>query len=967
LIEQQLMSRPDMVDTDDDGLTDAEELARGTNPADPTDPAVSRSMLFSGDDFLTVPTSFRQRITDWTIEAWVYPTNASAAGQTVLRRTVQQIPGGEAMNYVLALEPLGAGTARVSAGYTLTDGTDVRIRGGEVPVNDWTHVAVAYNSLNASLSLYTNGGPAAVSNGLFRAPPINGKGGDTYVRIGENFQGNIDEVRLWNDPRDADEVRDDFLRYLDGDEVGLVHYIRFDDGEANENQIAFSEFHQPRGAQDFAYPEDWNDQWIHALLASGNPLFSTNGALTPPPSLRVVLLPQDAVNRGAQWSLNNGAWRDGGETIRNLDRFDLTHTIQYRSIPGYTAPTNETVTVSNGVTTVLTRTYLENGTLTVTVEPPEAIEAAFAIFKTRFLWNIGTFAQGEYEEREDQIWYLSGTTLTNVPIGGYTVRFAEIIGWNTPASIPVDVTEGLDAYVNGEYSAIEGQIQVTLEPRNAREEGARWRVDGGPWQESGTASGPLDYGEHTVEFLDLASWSEPGPQVIRIKENGVQNLSYTLQEVTGLYVQILPPAAEDAGARWGLVGGAITNRSGVLSLPEGAYAIRFTDLAGWISPEDANVAVTNGFMTRLTRYYYQVEELGAYGTNAPGALFHPRGMEFHSDRVLYIADTDNHRIQRYDALNGVWLTPWGGPGVGAGEFDQPVDVDLDAAGNLYVADLGNNRVQRRSPAGAWTVWGGTDPGTDPGEFWGPFGVAVDAADNLYVAEHYNRRIQRRTPAGAWSEILSNGVADSQVRRPRSLVAEAGGTLLITDFRETTPENALIRRVDSTGGLLATLLESPDGAGGIRKVGNLALEGGDALYAADMYGDVVRRLDFGTGEWSTLVDAGILDGPEGLAWDGLGNLYIADTGNHRVLKLLVAAGYVAQPAPLLAPLAGGGVSLGWPSQENVYYDIEYTEDLMNATGWQPLPGCQSLQATNGWIQCIDTNANFGQRFYRIQAY
>ena len=76
-----------------------------------------------------------------------------------------------------------------------------------------------------------------------------------------------------------------------------------------------------------------------------------------------------------------------------------------------------------------------------------------------------------------------------------------------------------------------------------------------------------------------------------------------------------------------------------------------------------------------------------------------------------------------------------------GEFNGPWDVAVDLAGNLYVADTDNHRVQKVSPAGELLAqWGSY--GSDPGQFRGPMGVAVDAQGNVYVAVWGNHRIQR---------------------------------------------------------------------------------------------------------------------------------------------------------------------------------------------------------------------------------
>jgi hypothetical protein len=73
-------------------------------------------MAFGGaaGDFLEIPTLFSQRLTDWSLEAWVYPFNAADGVGTILRRTVQKIGAAEyAVNYQIGLESDGAGGLRL--------------------------------------------------------------------------------------------------------------------------------------------------------------------------------------------------------------------------------------------------------------------------------------------------------------------------------------------------------------------------------------------------------------------------------------------------------------------------------------------------------------------------------------------------------------------------------------------------------------------------------------------------------------------------------------------------------------------------------------------------------------------------------------------------------------------------------------------------------------------------------------
>ena len=76
----------------------------------------------------------------------------------------------------------------------------------------------------------------------------------------------------------------------------------------------------------------------------------------------------------------------------------------------------------------------------------------------------------------------------------------------------------------------------------------------------------------------------------------------------------------------------------------------------------------------------------------------------------------------------------------------PYGVAVDSSGNVYVADSANNRIQKFNSSGYFiTKWGSL--GSGDGQFFSPGGVAVDSSGNVYVADSMNARIQKFDIAG----------------------------------------------------------------------------------------------------------------------------------------------------------------------------------------------------------------------------
>ncbi|MFC1663427.1 SMP-30/gluconolactonase/LRE family protein [Patescibacteria group bacterium] len=150
-----------------------------------------------------------------------------------------------------------------------------------------------------------------------------------------------------------------------------------------------------------------------------------------------------------------------------------------------------------------------------------------------------------------------------------------------------------------------------------------------------------------------------------------------------------------------------------------------------------------------------------------------------------------------------YLFSWGIQGSGDGQFDSPLDIDIDHLGNAYVADYGNHRVQKFSSTGEHLVsWGAF--GAGDGEFQYTYAVSADVFGNVYVVDAWNDRVQKFTSNGThlltWG---STGTGPGEFDKPRAVATDDSGYVYIADFY-----NERIQKFDSAGVYILTFSTTP---------------------------------------------------------------------------------------------------------------------------------------------------------------
>ena len=134
---------------------------------------------------------------------------------------------------------------------------------------------------------------------------------------------------------------------------------------------------------------------------------------------------------------------------------------------------------------------------------------------------------------------------------------------------------------------------------------------------------------------------------------------------------------------------------------------------------------------------------GGTSVRPMGNFNNPTGIACDGKGDVYVCDTSNHRVQKFDGKLGQYLMKIGGRGNGEGQFNAPWAVAVDRVrGYLYVVDSANFRVQKFDEDGEFVMqWGSF--GNNDGQFYFARGIAVDQNDGMvYVVDMGNHRIQK---------------------------------------------------------------------------------------------------------------------------------------------------------------------------------------------------------------------------------
>jgi tripartite motif-containing protein 71 len=290
---------------------------------------------------------------------------------------------------------------------------------------------------------------------------------------------------------------------------------------------------------------------------------------------------------------------------------------------------------------------------------------------------------------------------------------------------------------------------------------------------------------------------------------------------------------------------------------------------------------------------------GGHGSEIipPGTLANPRGVAVRGTRLL-VADDHNHRVAAFDT-GGHFLAAIGaGQGTDPGQLNFPFGVAMDPQGRVFVADDLNHRVVRFStPQNGYRYkarWGSY--GTGPGNLAYPRGLAAASNGNLYVANTGNDRIDVFDASGQLLRSFgSSGRGTGQFDEPLGLAADSTGIRAVADAI-----NGRLQLINPDGSI-ATIWGSPNpGPTLLPNPVDVAFDTAGNGYVLDAKRARIVVFDRATATTSRSIGSlgsgpGQLLEPTSLAVDGSETILVADGGNDRIARFAADGSYLGSYA------------------------------------------------------------------------
>ena len=313
---------------------------------------------------------------------------------------------------------------------------------------------------------------------------------------------------------------------------------------------------------------------------------------------------------------------------------------------------------------------------------------------------------------------------------------------------------------------------------------------------------------------------------------------------------------------------------------------------------------SSGVITTVAGFKTVGGGAGTDGIAATSALLNsPSGLVLDKDGTFYIAVTDDNKIRKVVASTG-FITTVAGTGVAgySGDLGQatlatlntPKGLGFDTSGNVFIADSENNCIRKLTVStGVITTvagngksgYGADSVAATSTTLSSPNDVAVDTSGNIFIADTGNRRIRKVTastgvittiagPGGSPGVAIEPNTAATNfhLHKPTGVTVDTSGNVYIAGYIDPC-----ILKITVTTGFISVVAGT-----GPFNVGTAGYNGDDILATTAQ-----------------------LNKPIKVVFDSAGNMFVADSENHRVRKITVSTG-------LITTVAGTGATSTSPN-------------------------------------------------------
>ncbi|MCL4562737.1 MAG: TIGR03663 family protein, partial [Chloroflexi bacterium] len=276
----------------------------------------------------------------------------------------------------------------------------------------------------------------------------------------------------------------------------------------------------------------------------------------------------------------------------------------------------------------------------------------------------------------------------------------------------------------------------------------------------------------------------------------------------------------------------------------------------------------------------------------PEGINAPRNLTVAADGLIFMLDTGNSRLLKL-APDGTILwsvgsrTPDGQNPPAAGTFNEPWGVAVDAGGNIYVADTWNYRIQKFDPSGKFLLqWGTSGQASDgPDRFWGPRAIAIGPGGEVYVTDTGNKRVVAFDAEGKFLfEFPTTG--DARLDEPVGIAVGPGGKVYVADTW-----NMRVAVFSAKGEYITAWPVEGWYSNSIDNKPYIAVDNQGRVYVTDPEG---YRVIVFSPEGKALAafgqygpEQGSFGLPNGIALGPDGSVWVADAGNNRLAQYKLA--------------------------------------------------------------------------------